>query len=345
LLESLKIDAEQLHPRTELSKIYQRQKKWREAEDILLESLKIDAEQLHPRTELSKIYQRQKKWREAEDILLELKNLDPENLQARTELSKIYQQQRKWREAEDILLECLEIYPDDPNSQLELGKICSKDPRRYSEAEKYFSRLLELDSDDYFAKLELALLYRKVKRYPAYERMLLSIYKDHPESVPTLAGLARMFMRFKKYRIAIKLFDEILEIKNSDMKAIIELIYIYAYLQDKASVGFYMKKGENLIKQDSFIKYRDRFETLHINLNEDINLLNLSAVGIYTQADDQKYVRCSNERFALGENATINNKVKSGDKVFFASYAKQGQTFADFVEPYFESIVDLEKLK
>ena len=62
LLESLRIDPEQLHPRTELSKIYQYQKKWREAEEVLLESLRIDPEQLHPRTELSKIYQQQKKW-------------------------------------------------------------------------------------------------------------------------------------------------------------------------------------------------------------------------------------------------------------------------------------------
>ena len=51
LLESLRIDLEHLHARTELSKIYQYQRKWKEAEELLLESLKIDPEQLHPRTE------------------------------------------------------------------------------------------------------------------------------------------------------------------------------------------------------------------------------------------------------------------------------------------------------
>jgi hypothetical protein len=55
--------------------------------------------ELKCRTELSKIYQRQKRWQEAEDTLLELLRLDPENLQARTELSKVYQRQERWKEA------------------------------------------------------------------------------------------------------------------------------------------------------------------------------------------------------------------------------------------------------
>ncbi|MCP4580250.1 MAG: hypothetical protein GY839_01435, partial [candidate division Zixibacteria bacterium] len=50
-----------LHYRTELSKIYQSQGKLAEAEEVLLESLEIDNKQLHPRTELSKIYQSQGK--------------------------------------------------------------------------------------------------------------------------------------------------------------------------------------------------------------------------------------------------------------------------------------------
>ncbi|MFA7421481.1 MAG: hypothetical protein WCZ90_17490, partial [Melioribacteraceae bacterium] len=50
----IKAHPKELKCRTELSKIYQQQKKWKEAEEILLESLRIDHEQLHPRTELSK---------------------------------------------------------------------------------------------------------------------------------------------------------------------------------------------------------------------------------------------------------------------------------------------------
>src|SRR5688500_19146792 len=47
-----------------------RQGKLAEAEQLLLQSLKIDDKQLHPRTELAKIYQREGKLAEAEQLLL-----------------------------------------------------------------------------------------------------------------------------------------------------------------------------------------------------------------------------------------------------------------------------------
>ncbi len=84
-------------------------------EAILLDFIEKHPQELKSRTELSKIYQTQKKWQEAEDILLELKVIDPDNLQARTELSKIYQTQKKWQEAEDILLESLKIDNQQPS--------------------------------------------------------------------------------------------------------------------------------------------------------------------------------------------------------------------------------------
>ena len=67
-----------LQGRTELSKICQQQKKWKEAEAILLESLAIDAEQLHPRTKLKKICEQQKKMDDAIRLLKEYIELDPD---------------------------------------------------------------------------------------------------------------------------------------------------------------------------------------------------------------------------------------------------------------------------
>ncbi|MEO0473568.1 MAG: CHAT domain-containing protein, partial [Bacteroidota bacterium] len=77
--------------RTELSKIYQKQGKWKEAEEILLDLLSLNQNNLQARTELSKIYQKQGKWMQAEEILLASLKIDPKGLHPRTELSKIYQ--------------------------------------------------------------------------------------------------------------------------------------------------------------------------------------------------------------------------------------------------------------
>ena len=57
---------------------------------ILIESLAIDNNQLHPRTELAKIYQYQKKHNEAEKILLELLSIDPKDFYAMAELISVY---------------------------------------------------------------------------------------------------------------------------------------------------------------------------------------------------------------------------------------------------------------
>jgi len=84
-----------LHSRTELAKIYQRQNKLVEAEAILKESLEIDAKQLHPRTELAKIYQRQGKLVEAEAVAEKVLSLDPINSHAMAELLAVWKQQKK----------------------------------------------------------------------------------------------------------------------------------------------------------------------------------------------------------------------------------------------------------
>ena len=54
---------------------------------------------LRARTELSKIYQQQKKWKEAEAILLHVLQLNPMISIRETELSKLYQNQDRMPEA------------------------------------------------------------------------------------------------------------------------------------------------------------------------------------------------------------------------------------------------------
>jgi tetratricopeptide (TPR) repeat protein len=378
LLELLKFDIDNLQARTELSKIYQHQKKWREAENILLELLKFDIDNLHSRTELSKIYQRQKKWKEAEDILLELLKIDTDNLQARTELSKIYQHQEKWKEAEDILLECLEIDLDDLNSRtelskiyqkqnklqeaerllqecldinsddlnslLELGKIFSKDPERYIDAEQRFQRILQIEQDNLHARLELALLYRRMGKYGLREKILFEIYETHPQDVPTLADLARVFTRFRKFRVALRLLEEALKVRNSDILIISNLIKLYVVLQDKENVTRFLSRGKVILEKDPHNRHRERFSNLDIEISSKISLVNLYEVGFAARADGQRRVQSNNGIYSLREEAIFNNKLMEGDKVFFATYTKEGQVFADFVEPYFETIDHLEQL-
>ena len=114
LLDLLKLDKDNLHTRTELSKIYQQQKLWDKAERVLLEYIEIEPQGLHPRTELSKIYQQQKQWDKAEQVLLDSLAIDDKQLHPRTELSKVYQRQQKYPQAQQVAQQALEI--DSTNS-------------------------------------------------------------------------------------------------------------------------------------------------------------------------------------------------------------------------------------
>jgi tetratricopeptide (TPR) repeat protein len=345
LKEYIELDPNGLHPRTELSKVYQRQRRLKEAEDVLLELLGLDPRNLQARTELSRIYQRQGRLREAEDALLESLKISPDDLNARTELSKIYQRQGRWKEAEDILNECLTLKSDDINSSLELGKICSKNPTRYIEAEQFFKRILDIEPDNLFAKVELANLYSKMRRYVPRETLLFEIYNAHPEDIPTLMALAHVFRRFKKYRVALRLLESALDLRRSDLITISELIKTHILLNSNEQARRYHGKGAEILAQDPYNKHGERFNNTEIMMNEEVELLNLDGVGVCIHADGQSYVECEGARYLVDERTTANYNLKAGDKVFFATYTKDGRVFVDFVEPYFESIDDLDKLR
>lgn len=68
-------------------------------------------------------------------------------------------------------------------------------------------------------------------------------------------------------------------------------------------------------------------------------------VAILTQTDGQRCVENGNGRYPLTKGAMVNYKLKRDEKVFFAIYSSKGLTSADFVEPYFDSIDDLSRLK
>lgn len=346
LLESLRIDSEQLHPRTELSRIYQRQKRWDEASRILLECLRINPDDLESRTELSRIYQGRGRREEAEAILLDTLRIDSENLHARIELNKLYQKQGRTSEAEKLLLACLQIDPNNLNSLLELGKICSRDFIRYEEAERLFQQVLNLEADNLFAKIELASLYVRMGRYGARERILFEIYETHPEDIPTLMALAQVFRRFRKYRVALRLLERALKLRPSDLRTIAELIRTCVILRANEQVREYIARGEAILREDPLGKHRKRFDYEAVPvLDEGVRLLNLDGVGFCAREGEQRCVESEGVRYPVEDGATLNYNLRAGDKVFFAIYERGGRVFADFVEPYFESIDGLGQLR
>ena len=149
-----------LHFRTELAKIYQRQGKLEEAERVLMDLLDIEKDDLQARTELAKIYQRQGKLEEAERVLMDLLDIEKDDLQARTELAKIYQRQGKLEEAERVLMDLLDIEKDIYRRVRSWRRFISG--RASLRKPKEFLRdLLDIDKKNLQARTELAKIYQR----------------------------------------------------------------------------------------------------------------------------------------------------------------------------------------
>lgn len=104
----------ELKCRTELSKIYQRQKRWKEAEDILLECLKINPDDLNSLLELGKICSKDfARYDQAEQFFQRLLEIEPDNLFAKIELANLYSKMKRYSARERLLFE---IYNSTPSA-------------------------------------------------------------------------------------------------------------------------------------------------------------------------------------------------------------------------------------
>ena len=184
LKNGLKIIPNNLHFRTELAKVYQQNKEYKKAENVLLECIKLSPKDLNSRTELAKVYQQNREYKKAENVLLECIKLSPKDLNSRTELAKVYQQNREYKKAENVLLECIKLSPKDLNSRTELAKVYQSQ-KKYDEAEKVLLELLDKDKNNLQARTELAKVYQTQKKYDEAEKVLLeSLVIDNKQLHP-----------------------------------------------------------------------------------------------------------------------------------------------------------------
>ena len=226
LTDALKLFPNNLHVRTELSKIYQEQGNLDEGEKVLKELLELDKKNLQARTELSKIYQKQGRSAEAEKVLLECIQYNHRDLNSRTELSKIYQEQGKLPEAEKVLLECIQYNHRDLNSRTELSKIYQK-RGKVVEAEKVLKELLELDKKNLQARTELAKIYQKQNKLPEAEKILMELLKIEPKDLQARTELAKVYQKQNNLAEAEKILLELLKLDPRNLQGRTELAKVY----------------------------------------------------------------------------------------------------------------------
>ncbi|MDX6694631.1 MAG: hypothetical protein QOF02_2234, partial [Blastocatellia bacterium] len=226
LLKLLELERNSIWAHTELAKVYQRQDRLDEAEAALLRVLDIKPNDLNSRTELAKIYQRQNNLTEAETVLLRLLKIDANNLQARTELAKVYQRQGKLVEAEKLLLESLEIDPQQLHPRTELAKIYQRQGK-LAEAIQRLEEEIELEPKALHPRTELAKIYQRQNKLAEAETVLLKLLEIEVNDLQARTELAKIYQRQNKLAEAEKLLLESREIDFQQLHPRTELAKIY----------------------------------------------------------------------------------------------------------------------
>ncbi|EAT59669.1 tetratricopeptide repeat protein [Chlorobium ferrooxidans] len=279
LLSALNLMPNNLHTRTELAKIYQRQDKLEEAEVVLKKLLDIDKNNLMARTELAKIYQRQDKLEEAEVVLKKLLDIDKNNLMARTELAKIYQRQDKLEEAEVVLKESLAIDSKQLHPRTELAKIYQRQDK-LEEAEVVLKESLAIDSKQLHPRTELAKIYQRQDKLEEAEVVLKEILDISPKDLNSRTELAKIYQRQDKLEEAEVVLKEILDISPKDLNSRTELAKIYQRQDKLEEAEVVLKKlldidKNNLMARTELAKIyqrQDKLEEAEVVLQEILDI-------------------------------------------------------------------------
>ncbi len=349
LSDAIELEPNAIHSRTELGKVYQQLKKWKKAEKVLSDAIELDKANkytIHTRTELGKVYQQLKKWKKAEKVLSDAIELDKANkytIHTRTELGKVYQQLKKWKKAEKVLSDAIELEPDNLHVRTVLSQVYFR-IEDLDKCEAILKEVLNIDSKNIYALNLLAKLYTKQRRFPEREERLFEIYELNPNSTPTLVELAKVFIRYRKYFIANDLLVKAHKISGSNLCIISELLYINRAFKDHTAINNLVKKGRRIIKHNPYAKCLNRFSYFSFDEKSETILIERKIKGQYLDGEIKLE---NNSRIPLKNDAVINNRIKNDAKIWCSIYRNNSEKkdYANFIEPYYEEIINLKKLK
>ncbi len=156
--------------------------------------------------------------------------------------------------------------------------------------------------------------------------------------------LAGIFQFFRKLRVSLAILEQT---DQRDIYVVYEKLRLFKRLGDRESYDA-LESGlnEKIIKQTSR-KLQDKLRVIR----ERKFLLppvqgSIYRVGIFSTKNGDEIIAEDGVAYpVVTDNPDLNSRVRDGWKVFFALYDIEGRLWANFVEPWFDSIDDLSKLR
>jgi TPR repeat protein len=233
---------------------------------------------------------------------------NPGNVQFLTKLSNFYQKEGNIDKAIEKLLECLDA-----------------------------------DNDNEFAVSLLSSIYQAKGIYSARENMLFKVYAKNKQNSYINLQLMNVFDRYRKYRVSLQILEQT---KNKNLNICMQLMNSYFFIGDIDAYNKIRIEGEKLYHSEKNIFLKNRFGDYLLKSFKVSTLVgSIYNTGIFCIINGIKKIQHHEHVYELVNEMHLNNKIKEDDKVFFALYKIDGKEVADYIEPYFDNLDDLRKLK
>jgi tetratricopeptide (TPR) repeat protein len=350
--EVIELDKCNIHACNKLGSLYLEQQRWEEAEEYFSMAINRDTNKkhtIHTRIDLGTVYRELKKLNESENTLEEVIQLISKSKgaskRAKVELAITFAQNNKSNKAILLLDKLIEDYPKQLHARTQLAKIhISK--RRYEESIELLKEVINLEHDNFYALNMLADIYTTQKRRPQKEDVLFKILKIKPDNTPTLIELGKVFIRFRKYHIANELFEKAHIASPVNLYVICELLELCKRMKNLIRFNELKELGNKIIKSEPNTQAQARFGYITFEQDGIMSLVQIKVNGIYNKTS-QTISSLKEKGIKINENAEINYRISDGDNVIFAMYYhnQNKNHIANFIEPYYENIDNLEMLK
>ena len=215
------------------------------ADECMQKALELDSDNIQARVGLAYVLIQQKKWDAAEEKIDTVLAKEPENLKALIGHAELQAAKTEIQAAIDEYQKIVELYPTNPNVATRLANLLIQT----NSADRGVDLLQKVA--DYYPKhpganSSLLEMYYKQKRYRLaieYANRVLEIPNANHDYAKRLLG--RSYISTKRYDLAVKTLQEIVEQFPEDFDSKIALAYAYHHNEEiEKAIECYQKASE-----------------------------------------------------------------------------------------------------
>lgn len=201
---------------------------------------------------------------------------------------------------------------------------------------------LKSDSHNLIVISLLVNLYKILNNYGEREKILFNYFKFDSHNLFINIQISSIFNRYRKYRVSLKILELI---ENKNLKVNLYIMEHYYRFGDQISYKEYNERALKIIEARDSVGYEKLKERLNKELDSKKILVgHFSKIGTLRIISNEKKVEYGKNLYPIYDEKNMNNRLKDGDKVFYALYLINNFKYADYVEQYFDKIDDLAKL-